>query len=84
MRIFDAMMLKRELLENYKIKNIEILETLNDGLVLRFLESIINHESLNSLVDFVKKHELNILFDNGVYFISEKNLTAYQPIYASE
>jgi hypothetical protein len=84
LRMFDAMMLKRELSEKYKVRNVDILETSKDGLILRFLDSLITHESLDSIADFVEKHRLNILFDNGVYFISEKNLTPYQPLYTSE
>ncbi len=81
--MFDAMVLKREIRKNFNI-DVKILETLKDGLVLRITEHIVNNNSLSLITDFVKKHELNMLLDNGVYFISEQILAPLEPTYLSE
>ena len=82
MKMFDAMMLKRKILKDYSI-DVTILDTSEDGLVLKF-DKIINRDSLALITDFVKKHQLNILFDNGVYFISNQILAPSEPTYLSE
>jgi len=83
LKMFDAMILKREIGKECKL-DVQILETSNDGLVLRLMENIVNRNSLDFITDFVNKHDLNIILDNGVYFISEQILTPYEPIYLSE
>jgi hypothetical protein len=80
--MFDAMILKREIVTTCSI-DVKILETLNDGLVLR-VENIVNENSLELITDFVNKHQLNMLVDNGLYFISEETLTLSEPTYLSE
>jgi len=82
MKMFDAMILKRKILTDCSI-DVTILDTSEDGLVLRF-ENIVNRNSLTLITDFVKKHQLNILFDNGVYFISNQLLIPSEPTYLSE
>jgi hypothetical protein len=81
--MFDAMMFKREIGTRCNI-DVKILETLKDGLVLRIMENRVNNSSLESIRDFVNQHELNILLDNGVYFISTQTLAPSEPMYLSE
>jgi len=66
--------------------NIEakILETMQDGLILRITENIINNNSLALITDFVNKHKLNMLLDNGVCFISNQIITPSEPTFLSE
>jgi hypothetical protein len=83
LRMFDAMILKREMGKSCNV-DVKILETIRDGLVLRVTENIINNTSLALITDFVKKHKLNILFDNGVYFISNQTIAPSEPTFLSE
>jgi hypothetical protein len=48
------------------------------------MENTINENSLVAITDFVNKHELNMLVDSGVYFISNQILAPSEPIYLSE
>lgn len=77
------MILKREVQKNCSV-DVKIVDTSKDGLVLRIMENMVDKESLELLSDFVNQHKLNILLDNGVYFISQKILCPYQPTYLSE
>ncbi len=81
--MFDAMILKRELGKSCNL-DIKILETMKDGLVLRIAENITNNNSLALITDFVNKHKLNMLLDNGVCFISNKIITPAEPTFLSE
>jgi len=83
LNVFDAMILKREMQKNCSI-DVKILDTSKDGLVLRIMENMVDKESLELISDFVNQHKLNILLDNGVYFISKKILSPYQQVYLSE
>ena len=83
LKMYDAMVLKREIGTSCKI-DVKILETLKDGFVLRILENMMSENSLEAITDFVNKHRLNILFDNGAYFISNQILAPSEPIYLSE
>ena len=83
LKMYDAMVLKREIGTNCNL-DAKILETLKDGFVLRIMENMVNENSLEVITDFVNKHELNMLFDNGVYFISNQILAPSEPIYLSE
>ena len=83
LKMYDAMVLKREIGTSCKI-DAKILETLKEGFVLRIMENTITQSSLEAITDFVKKHKLNMLFDNGVYFISNQILAPSEPIYLSE
>jgi hypothetical protein len=80
--MFDAMMLKREIVASCNV-DVKILETLKDGLVLR-IENIVNRASFALISDFVNKHQLNMLLDNEVYFISRQILSPSEPTYLSE
>jgi hypothetical protein len=82
LEMFDAMILKREIVRTCRL-DVRILETFKDGLVLR-VENIVNGNSLSLITDFVNKHQLNMLFDNGVYFISIEMLSPSEPAYLSE
>ena len=82
LKMFDAMILKREIMRSYSI-DVKILETVNDGLILR-VENIGNRKLLDLITDFVNKHQLNMLFDNGLYFISKEILMPSQPTFLSE
>jgi hypothetical protein len=82
LKMFDAMILKREIVKNYHI-DVEILETFKDGLVLR-IENMVNRTSLECIKDFANKHELNILLENDIYFISRETLVPCEPSYLSE
>ena len=63
---------------------VKILETMKDGLILRITENIINKNSLVLITDFVNKHKLNMLFDSGVYFISNQLIVPSEPTFLSE
>jgi hypothetical protein len=80
--MFDAMILKREIVKKYNL-DVEILETFKDGLVLR-IENMVNRTSLEFITDFANKHQLNILLENDVFFISNETLAPSEPTYLSE
>jgi hypothetical protein len=82
MKMFDAMILKREIVRSCNI-DVEILETLKEGFFLRF-ENITSKNTLALIADLVRKHELNMLLDNGVYFISKDILSPLKPTFLSE
>jgi hypothetical protein len=83
LKMYDAMVLKREIGTSCNL-DAKILETLKDGFVLRIMENMVNENSLEVMTDFVNKHELNMLFDDGVYFISNQILAPSETIYLSE
>ena len=83
LNVFDAMILKREMQTNCSL-DVKILDTSKNGLILRIMENIVDRISLELIRDFVNRHKLNILLDNGVYFISKESLSPYEPIYLSE
>ena len=77
------MILKREMGKSCNVE-VKILETMKDGLILRITENIINKNSLVLITDFVNKHKLNMLFDSGVYFISNQLIIPSEPTFLSE
>ena len=77
------MILKREIGLSCDL-DVQILHTLRDGLVLRIMENLVEDDSLALIVDFVNRNKLNMLLDNGVYFISEQILLPSMPAYLSE
>ena len=83
LKIFDAMILKRKISTSCNL-DVKILETSNDGLVLRIMENIVSKNSLQLITDFANKHKLNILLDSGAYFISTQILAPSEPSYLSE
>ena len=64
--------------------DVKILDTSKNGLILRIMENTVDGISLELIRDFVSQHKLNILLDNGVYFISKESLSPYEPVYLSE
>jgi hypothetical protein len=82
LKMFDAMILKREMVRNCNI-DVRILETFKDGLVLT-VENIVSSDSLVLMSDFVNKHRLNMLYESGVYFISKEILVPSELTYLSE
>ena len=82
LKMFDAMILKCEIVKDYNIE-VKILETLKDGLVLR-IENMVNRTSLERITEFANKHQLNILLENDVYFISNETLAPSKSTYLSE
>ena len=83
LNVFDAMILKREMQTNCRV-DVKILDTSKNGLILRIMENTVDGISLELIRDFVNQHKLNILLDNGVYFISKESLSPYEPVYLSE
>jgi hypothetical protein len=83
LNVFDAMILKREMQTNCSV-DVKILDTSKNGLILRIMENTVDGISLELIRDFVNQHKLNILLDNGVYFISKESLSPYEPVYLSE
>lgn len=83
LNVFDAMILKREMQTNCSV-DVKILDTSKNGLILRIMENAVDGISLELIRDFVNQHKLNILLDNGVYFISKESLSPYEPTYLSE
>ena len=83
LNVFDAMILKREMQTNCSV-DVKILDTSKNGLILRIMENTVDGISLELIRDFVSQHKLNILLDNGVYFISKESLSPYEPVYLSE
>jgi hypothetical protein len=82
LKMFDAMILKREIVTSCNI-DVKILETFKDGLVLR-IENLVNRASLALITDFVSKHQLNMLLENDVFFISKEIIVPSEPTYLSE
>ncbi len=82
LKMFDAMLLKREIITSCNI-DVKILETLKDGLVLR-VENIESSSSLELMKNFANQHQLNMLADNEGYFISKQILAPSEPTYLSE
>ena len=69
MKIFDAMLFKREIGSNCSI-NVKMLDTLKDGIVLSIEQNLINSNNLVFITDFVNQHKLSLLLDSECYFIS--------------
>ena len=82
MKMFNAMILKREIMRNCSL-DVKIIETFKDGLVLR-IEKIVDMTSLALIRDFVSKHQLNMLLEDDVYFISNQILAPSELAYLSE
>jgi hypothetical protein len=73
MRIFDAMLWKREIGTSGSIE-VKMLDTLKDGIVLTIEQQLVDSSCLEFLKEFVKKNKLNLLLDNERYFISTNAL----------
>ena len=73
MKIFEAMVLKREIGSSSNL-DVKILDTGKDGIVLTFEQSAINSDDLIYIRDFVSQHNLSLLLDSDCYFISTQVL----------
>lgn len=73
MKIFDAMLWKREIGTSCSI-NVKMLDTLKDGIVLTIEQNVVNSNNLVFLTDFVNQHKLSLLLDSECYFISTNTL----------
>ena len=74
MKIFDAMIFKRKIGINCNIE-VNIIETLSDGLILSIKEDSVNDSSLEFITNFVNQNKLNLLLEHERYFISTQALT---------
>jgi hypothetical protein len=69
MKIFEAMVLKREIGTSCSL-DVKMLDTVNDGIVLIFDQSAVGSHDLVYIKDFVTQHNLSLLLDSECYFIS--------------
>ena len=76
MRVFDAMLWKREIGAIGSIE-VKMLDTLKDGMVLTIEQHLVTSNCLELLTDFVKKHKLNLMLDSERYFISTNVLKPF-------
>jgi hypothetical protein len=75
-KIFEAMVFKREIGTNCSL-DIEMLDTINDGIVLSIDKNLVNSNNLSFITDFVSQHNLSLLLDSERYFISSSALAPY-------
>jgi hypothetical protein len=73
MKIFDAMVFKRELGSSCSI-DVTMLDTLKDGIVLSVEQKLVNSNVLAFITNFVNQHKLSLLLDSERYFISTNTL----------
>jgi hypothetical protein len=73
MKIFEAMVYKREIGANFSLE-VKILDTTNDGFVLTIEKDLVNNSGLLLITDFVNQHKLSLLLDSERYFISTNAL----------
>ena len=73
MKIFEAMVLKREIGSSSSL-DVKMLDTGKDGIVLTFEQSAVNNDDLTYIKDFVSQHNLSLLLDSDCYFISTQTL----------
>ena len=74
MKIFEAMVYKREINTNFSL-DVKMLDTINDGFVLTIEKELVNGNGLLLITDFVNQHKLSLLLDSERYFISTNALT---------
>lgn len=55
--------------------NVEMLDTINDGIVLSIDENLVSRNELAFITDFVQQHKLSLLLDSERYFISSSALS---------
>ncbi len=75
MKIFDAMMFKREIGESCNI-DVKMLDTRKDGIVLSIEQRLVNSSVLVYIKEFVNVHKLSLLLESERYFISTNALKA--------
>ena len=78
MKIFDAMVFKREIGANCSL-DVKMLDTLKDGIVLSIDQHLVNSNILTFITDFVNQHKLSLLLDSERYFISTNALSPSSP-----
>ena len=76
MKMFEAMVFKREIGTNCSL-DIEMLDTINDGIVLSIDKNSVNSNNLMFITNFVSQHKLSLLLDSERYFISSNALAPY-------
>jgi hypothetical protein len=77
-KIFDAMLFKREIGTNCSI-DVKMLDTLKDGIVLSIEQDAVNCNDLAFIKNFIIQHKLNLLLESERYFISTNALIASSP-----
>jgi hypothetical protein len=73
MKIFDAMVFKREIGTSCST-DVKMLDTLKDGIVLSIEQNLVNSNDLVFITNFVNQHKLSLLLDSERYFISTNAL----------
>jgi hypothetical protein len=73
MKIFEAMVLKREIGTSCSI-DVKMLDTPKDGIVLTIEQNLVDGNNLLFIKDFVSQHNLSLLLDSECYFISTNTL----------
>ena len=48
------------------------------------MKNAVDNNSLEPIINFVKQHNLNLLLDNEVYFISNQMLAPFESTYLSQ
>ncbi len=74
MKIFEAMVFKRAIGASCSL-NVEMLDTISDGIVLSIDQNSVNSNELLFIRGFVNQHKLSLLLDSERYFISTNVLT---------
>ena len=74
MKIFDAMVFKRELGSSCCI-DVKMLDTIKDGIILSIEQNSVDSDGLAFITNFVSQHSLSLLLDSERYFISTNALT---------
>lgn len=73
MKIFDAMVFKREIGTSCSL-DVKMLDTSNEGIILSIEQNAVKDEDLEFLTNFVNQHKLSLLLDSERYFISTSTL----------
>ena len=76
MKMFEAMVFKREIGTNCSL-DVEMLDTINEGIVLSIDKNLVNSNNLSFITNFVSQHNLSLLLDSERYFISSNALAPY-------
>ena len=74
LKISDAMLFKRKIATNCSLE-VNMLDTLNEGIILTIEQNLVNNDNLLFITDFVNQHNLSLLLESNRYLISTKALT---------
>ena len=74
MKIFEAMVFKRELGSSCSI-DVKMLDTIKDGIILSIEQNSVDSNGLVFIRNFVNQHNLSLLLDSERYFISTNALS---------